>query len=639
MNHNRTYFTRKGDSNFPLPSSSEPYVYLKSLMNNPGITQRIGMLAQTKLKTYSDTLASHGMENSLEFLKNAAAIQRSHELDFINTKVKELQSLGLLGREEKEIIESLQEMQKENFNYAHFIKGLNIVINNVQKYESRIKGFRDKKTINTPQLNMVTNFKTMINNFSEQRHAFYLSQEEVIRQATMRFLQREAGAHFVTACGTGGIANIAAASALISQQLAQYIYDNGLMEYKARTKGGTNYFKTEQEFLLQINEIEKHFDDFARTTNIESLYGNHNLLSDIQELYGIKVEANTLDIKNGISKDAVKQLKSVQSQLRNDKLLTENQRELMSKISVSFREANFQLSFENELVSALAPAFSSHAAVGHRNRATDMLLGWLHVNISADLSTQADPVQQTLTNIQSLLAKTNMQESGNKIADIYMDELTKLDQTLTGLGEAFIFHESTKNYNSLEQGRWPGKLGNGFSGRNMNMFNYISQINSFAADIGLDMKQLEFIAYNLSEDALGSDSNFGKIKASVSNIFSIFAGIMMFDDFLVIGKEVLDGMQFSNVHNIHLYRLQDTYMPSSMFLDATYKAMKQMQDELLEGNAFEVSITAPPINYYGENWTVPFEDRWELVREKAKKQNKIKIQFAGNFLSLMSQLF
>jgi hypothetical protein len=121
-----------------------------------------------------------------------------------------------------------------------------------------------------------------------------------------------------------------------------------------------------------------------------------------------------------------------------------------------------------------------------------------------------------------------------------MDELTKLDNTLTDLSEAFIFHESTKNYNSLEHGRWPGKLGNGFSGRNMNMFNYIGQINNFAADIGIDTKQLEFIAYNLSEDALGGTSGFSKIKTSVANIFSVFAGIMMFDDFLIIGKETLN---------------------------------------------------------------------------------------------------
>ena len=94
------YFSRHGESNFPIPSSGEPYVYLKSLAQHPGIASRVRKIANAKLNAYTNNLSTHGMENSLSFLKSAAAICRSHELNFIEAKAKELESLGFLGSEE-----------------------------------------------------------------------------------------------------------------------------------------------------------------------------------------------------------------------------------------------------------------------------------------------------------------------------------------------------------------------------------------------------------------------------------------------------------------------------------------------------------------------------------------------------------
>ena len=45
------YFTSHGKSNFPIPSSNEPYVYLKSLANHPCIGSRIHSIVNLKLKT------------------------------------------------------------------------------------------------------------------------------------------------------------------------------------------------------------------------------------------------------------------------------------------------------------------------------------------------------------------------------------------------------------------------------------------------------------------------------------------------------------------------------------------------------------------------------------------------------------
>lgn len=588
----------------------------------------------SKIKTYTKNISTQGKQNSLNFLKAAATACRNHELNFIETKAKELEQLGFLGTEEKNLLEQLETMKTGKFDHTIFIHNLNMVITNINKIKSRLEGFNNKKVINTPQLNMVTGLNTAIGTFTNKRHAFWLSQEEVIRQATLKFFQREAGQKFITAqVGATGISNIAAATAIISQQLAQFIYDQGLMKYKENNQN-KDYFKSEQEFIQMVETIEERFNDFSSMYNIESIYGNQNILTDIKELYGIQIENYKVKPGNGISQKAVRRLKDVKSQLNNDNILSQQQMKLMEQVSVNFKYNQSQLSYENELISALAPAFNAHASVGSMNRGTDILLGWFNVNTSINVSsTGNDPVQSTLDDIKKSLSAIDSRAPGKTVADVYIDKLTELDSTLNDLGTAFIFHETTKSYNSLERGRWGHNM-NSFSGREMNMFNYINQIEEFSQDIGLDTNQLKFLAYNLSEDAMGND-----LINPVGTIMSIFAGIMMFDDFIIIGKEALNDMTFSNVQNIHLYKLQDTYMPASMFLEATYQALTEMSEELLVGNGFTVSIKTKPINYYSQNWEgIPFEDRWDIVREQAKKNTTIHLHFAANFLSMMEKL-
>jgi len=68
----------------------------------------------------------------------------------------------------------------------------------------------------------------------------------------------------------------------------------------------------------------------------------------------------------------------------------------------------------------------------------------------------------------------------------------------------------------------------------------------------------------------------------------------MFDDFAIIGRDIAENSMYNNVTNIHLYKLQDTYFPASVFLDATYQALMAgkdaIQSNILNGNAFTVSI-------------------------------------------------
>jgi hypothetical protein len=84
----------------------------------------------------------------------------------------------------------------------------------------------------------------------------------------------------------------------------------------------------------------------------------------------------------------------------------------------------------------------------------------------------------------------------------------------------------------------------------------------------------------------------------MENFLAIFGGIIMFDDFAIIGREVTEKMHFSNIENLHLYRLQDIYVPASFFLDATYNVFQKLGSDILDGMGFTATIKVPTIDYY-----------------------------------------
>ena len=628
------YFGRKKASGFYIPSSNDPYTFLTSILSYNVLGKRIGYLANAKLDAFGINVSTYNVESGLDFLKDVAEKQRAHEMNFINHKIQVLEQLGTLGEEELKIISDLKQINSGNFDYKTFIEALNMTITNIQKYKNRIKGFNKHTVVNTPQLNMVTGLNTMLGTITERRQAFYLSQEELIRQLALEFFKRPAGQEFIQkAITSNGIDDIAAALGIITQQLAQFIYDSDKLHYKSK-----KYYKDVNEFQSEFDRLIQSFDDFAHNTNIESLYGNQQLLDEVKELYGITIDPNMQLTNKGISLNAAKELRNVKTKLNTD-IFSQQVKDLMKRIKINFKYNSTQLSYENELVSALAPAFNSHSAVGAKNLGTDMLLGWMTTTIENGTPPQNnDKIAQTLQNIKTKLSTSTNYNGVDKVTNAYLTELSQLDNALTEIEKGFIFHETTKNYNTLERGHWPGGM-NSFSGREMKLSNYINSIQAMNLS-NINTNALQLIALNLATDALGNS-----LKEPLEHLLAIFGGIIMFDDFALIGREVTEGMQFNNIENIHLYRLQDTYFPASMFLDATYKAMNGLKNELLDGNGFTADINKiPTINYYitegvpDTSYGETFKERWEGVRTYADKNTTVHLHFAANFLSLMAQL-
>lgn len=637
------YYSRKGASGFKIPSGTEPYTFLSSLANYGTIGFKISNIANAALNAANINMNEHTIANGLAFLRSAAAAQRNHEISFIETRLTTLETLGLQGTELDDVYNNLEQLKAGGqIDYPQFIQSLNTVITNLEKYRTRLEAFNTTAISNIPQVRMVENLATTIGSYADSRRQLYYSQEEAIRQLTLKWLATE-GKQFISeqiiAGITGGM-NIAAALAIISQQMARYIYDTRQLKErhtaKNDPKGKYADFKSADEFVDFINKVD--LTEFEKYTNASQILKNEQLLKEIQQMYGISYDKNIAYNGREIGKSASKEIQEVKALLKNEPLITNDFKNIMNHITIKWNGkagGRNKLAFENELVSALAPAFSSHKHLGNLNMGTDMLLGSL--GISTEFDSDNGEISNSLQRIVQRLRNEAAINNPEKTSKIYLEELEKLNEALSGLSKGFIIHETTKNYNTLERGRWPDGM-HDFSGREMNLFNYLSSIQ-LMGNMGIDMKNLAFIAMNLATDAIGAS-----LKAPLEHCLAIFAGIMMFDDFALIGQEVTQNMQFSNVEAIHLYRLQDTYFPASMFLDATYQAMTQLENELLAGNGFTVDISVPTVNYYTNEGTPnyaygeKFEQRWEGVRNYVQTNTKIHLHFAAGFLSLMSAL-
>ena len=636
---------------YKTPSINNPYVYLQTLEIDPyPPSKKIFQQANDYLNVGIEQFAnkkSEGIKSGLEFLQSAISSQRAHELAFIRSRIEEIKKLGPLGTEEQQICDALEDMsaQDTSIDYRLFLDGLNMVINNLEKYKTRVKAFKNTAISNIPQVRMVENLATTIGSYANTRYALYYSQEEAIRQLALKWLS-EKGKDFMEeqiAQGVMGPKNVAAALALITQQIARYIYDTRKMKErhtsKADKKSKFADFHSAEEFVDFVNSID--LNAFESYSNMSSMLENDQLLEEIQQMYGIEYDKTIKANNRRLSKKASQEIQEVKALLNNEPLIDNSFKKIMNHITIEWNghtKSQSKLALQNELVSALAPAFDSHVHLGGLNAGTDMLLGYM----SATINTEEDngEISNALQRIATRLQNEAAANSVDKTSDIYLEEMQALSDTLTGVKEGFIIHESTKNYNTLERGRWPSGM-DSFSGREMNLFNYIDSIASMGEIEGIDTRWLRFIAYNLATDALGAMN-----KQPLETVFAIFAGIIMFDDFAVIGKEITNEMSLGNAHSLHLYRLQDMYFPASMFLDATYQALTFAKDELLEGNGFIASINkVPTINYYiDDNFTpdisygLKFIDRWTGVKNAAEKGTSIHLHFATNFLDLMAKI-
>lgn len=613
---------------YPTPTS--PYVFLESLLSSNDSTHRqVGARAQSMLSNYISSFNpdTQTFSNSLEFLKTMAEKERNAELNFIEAKLNKLDSLKVGKSGSGKINEIKQQLllMRNNpnaVNYVYLISLINSLLMTSEDFTARLKTLTDTQSKDNIKLraNLASGIQSLINNFTGQRSKNYLSYEEIIRKLTSEFIQStEVGKLIISqfnknfSIKSTPAETFATIAGLIQDALVNYILKHGNIKYTAGEL-------KEEVFNSELNRLRILMLDFQNSIEAQSLLNlDPSIISTAKDMFGItfsEEQAQKNSHKKRIYLDnfakdfANNQKQGFKKNLGGIKVVQKNKK----ASNISYLEELYGMLFNG----------LKGVHTGSENLATDAIYV---VSLPEGNSKQNTENEKVINSLKELLHNINTSTSPELIAKNYTNTFQNINEYLKDLKQSFILHESTKFYLKTEQGKHSG-----FGGRKMNIFNYIDEAAMFGQ---FNPVILKFLAMNLATDSIGAAN-----VDPLAYYLSIFAGLSMFDDFAISAKQATGEINLSNMTNIHLYRLQSMYFPTSYFLQMTYDKMFQVGAELQMDNSYSTTITVPTIEYYTEyaNSGISMQERWEMVRKKAETNTKIKIAFGKSFLSLIQQL-
>ena len=214
----------------------------------------------------------------------------------------------------------------------------------------------------------------------------------------------------------------------------------------------------------------------------------------------------------------------------------------------------------------------------------------------------------------------------------------------------FIYHETLKLHSSMETGNTKTA---GFEGRNLNILTYIDFMDSAAVDdftLPMSRNELAFLALNLIPGAVAEEA-----REPLEEYFSLFAGLLMFDDIRNMALEAVHKASYSNTHikQIHLYNLNGIYVPASMLLTYISNEVIGASEYVKNGIAAKATINVPATNAKYEAWKegrlhgnnerdyVVNElrpEHWEAVGAYSASNTKVLITFLSAFKMFIANL-
>ena len=162
----------------------------------------------------------------------------------------------------------------------------------------------------------------------------------------------------------------------------------------------------------------------------------------------------------------------------------------------------------------------------------------------------------------------------------------------------------------------------------------------------LDADWLIFAAINCGDGMIGM-----KNKHALEDYLSGFASLLMFSDASIIAEDTQKNLQNNmpgTIDNIHLYILNNTYVPSSYILHETFLAMDKFIYELNTTNFNGTNLTlstysSPNANkiYPQASWTpetLQSGQAWRSEGDAALEATYFKMHFLSHFLRLLNNL-
>ena len=254
-----------------------------------------------------------------------------------------------------------------------------------------------------------------------------------------------------------------------------------------------------------------------------------------------------------------------------------------------------------------------------------------------------ETLSKSLKNRNKLQDKQNISEISNLLTTMNNDLINIENQMEEYMGKIddfpnrklFIYHESLKLSSQAET------KSHAFKGRTMSILSYIATLDSMNTGLNsrsdtansVDTNELEFLAYNLFP---GSAGDVAGIKGPLEKYFSIFAGMLMFDDVANMTTEAVQEVQSlsssQRVEQIHLYNLNGVYVPASLILSSMHRVMQDIAVEIEADMVAKAQILIDS--------SIQRPNKKNDYKPDSKISNiQVRITFLAGFMALIESLF
>lgn len=608
----------------------------------------------------NDTIAS-----AIEFLTRIAASERSKEIRVIKRYIDDLKKnptivaiLQSEGKNRDDLTNLIQDLEKFSNNpssgmamkdyYSKLTLLINTIKNSAESYEARLNQLLDKNRSTTRAI----------------RADFYGTRTAGDIDTLMRNLT-----------GTVQREKETALSTRIVNLLIKYVNQNlainaTFLSYPIPTlialmMDFEKYLQTQHDlsniFKLEDMNIEQIFIDYTNKNDTFLTLVQQNNQQAILILQSIETEMGFKELKPTTKE--FEQRQAVLNKLSNPKSkhsINPRTRQTVNKIlkSAGKTQISNYLSWNvttnrnnrhGTIYELITETVEKGLKIGG-HAATDIIsidIGTINMNV--DLQNLLQTTSLSIKNAIEEEAKLQREDRKSDLTEEVQKMNKSIQSTINTLNkilkdnklpeDLFIYHESLKLYTQIEEHKVSE-----FHGREMQALNLLDNLYSINNLQGLslvDESVLRGAILNLSSLAIGANA-----KPSIENYLSIFAGMLMFDDIGVMANDIartsIDQItDYGQAYNIHLYLVNDIYVPGSMILTTVAQALSTGYQKISSQRAAKVVIDTSGADtaianhlatrYYGI-------EEWNDAAEEVAQGTKIEITFLSAFFSFLSDL-
>lgn len=432
--------------------------------------------------------------------------------------------------------------------------------------------------------------------------------------------------------------------------------------------------------VVESADFQNFIDGLLNAPEEKDLFSSLDKIADqyslpMESLEEVKVSKGEItSLKNKLKKAYDKEKAAAQkgqfasfSQWRKQIGATDADLERMTALSKS---AKVQLYYTNEGMSVtdllrndVTYAFTTNG----KNLTDDVQAGYLMVKSSVDESSFKKITQKASRDMSRIQEKAinNMRKTEGvndirknayelrKAREEQTNLLKKANQEINDITDGvkdvlsqINIHTTVKGYKSIGAGRHAFE-GAAFGSDIIEQATALDDVAFYAGLDSFDRDWLIFALINCGTGMIGSQN-----KTDLEDYLSIFASMLMFNDAYLIADDVRNFMHknYTNttVKDIHLYVLNNVYIPNSYILKETYDALSKtflkLESEISGGN-HGINLTLTTYNT-GYNKTFSLEEldlaqsgnAWEKESETALKTTKLTMTFMAGFLDILRQI-